>query len=297
MKVKTILIGLICLAVAAWVAKIGYFEVTDGFSLANISSSHGDSPQWEISAPNADETAEINQALNQNYSYLAKGHQAYVFESQDKRYVLKFLKFQKYRHHPIVQALPWPAIISEKLAKQAQHKVDKQEALFNSWKIAYSKLKNETLVLLIHLNYEPIFNKTITLYNKMGMPYSINLGDYVFMLQRKVEMFGDVIDSNMKEGNIESAKHLLNGLVDLYKSEYRQGIYEQDRYIVRNTGVLAQKPIQIDTGRLRESDLYKEPKRQAKEIVWKTSLLQEWLDETYPVLGSHFRDSLKALYE
>jgi hypothetical protein len=289
MNFKTILKVVFGVVLVSWGVKVAYFELTDGFSVANISSAHKDDPQWEIPALSTMDAQEVENALNQKYHYLDKGHQAYVFESEDSKYVLKFLKFQKYRHHPMVQALPLPASLNEKRQKQTLHKEDKRDALFKSWKIAFTKLKDETQVLFIHINRTPHLEKEITLYNKIGIAYHLNLADYVFMLQRKAELFADVIERDMKNGNSESAKELLDGLVALYQNEYRQGLFEEDRYIVRNTGVYLNKPIQIDTGRLREDESYKDPKRQAKEILWKTVLLQDWLDENYPELATYFK--------
>lgn len=292
MKCKSLIFPILCFFAVIWGIKFAYFELTDGFSIANISSDHMDDPRWEIPPLSDSETQEVQKALSQDYHYLGKGHQAYVFESADSNYVIKFLKFQKYRHHPIVRALPVPPPFSHTLEKQALHKIDKRDALFASWKIAFTKLKDETQVIFIHINREQPFGKNLTLYNKVGIPYRLNLGDYVFMLQRKAEMFSDVLAHHQKNGDVRSSKELLDGLIALYQSEYNQGLFEEDRYIVRNTGVLANKPIQIDTGRLRENEDYKDSDKQKQAILWKTSLLQAWLDENYPDLGRYFKQQL-----
>ena len=184
--------------------------------------------------------------------------------------------------------LTLPESLDKDRAKQLLHKQDKRDALFKSWKIAHTKLKDETLVKFIHLDLSDGFTKTVTLYNKSGTRYDVNLGEYVFLLQKKVDLLEDALANQMKNGDVASAKELLDGLLDLYVKEFRQGLYEEDRYIVRNTGVLENKPIQIDTGRLRESEELKDPKKQAEIILWKTVLLKEWLGETYPELEAHF---------
>ncbi|MBA3604088.1 MAG: hypothetical protein H0W50_10740 [Parachlamydiaceae bacterium] len=278
----------------AWGAKTAYYARTDGFSLANITSEKYDGTHWSVPPLNASESDEINQALNQEFKYLGKGHQAYVFESQDSRYVLKFIKFQKYRHHPLFAMLPLPESFEKDRSKQTLHKQDKRDALFKSWKIAHTKLKDETLVKFVHIDLSDGFKKTVTIYNRSGTRYDVDLGDYVFLLQKKVDLFEDVLASQMEKGDVADAKELLDGLLDLYMKEFRQGLYEEDRYIVRNTGVLDNKPIQIDTGRLREDEGLKKPKKQAEVILWKTTLLKEWLEETYPELGAHLNFRLGA---
>ncbi|MBA3237438.1 MAG: hypothetical protein H0T62_03690 [Parachlamydiaceae bacterium] len=289
---KRLIYGLVFCALLAWCIKISYFALTAGFSVANISSDHSDRPQWDIEPLTSIEAEEVESALAQEYSYLGKGHQAYVFESKDKRYVLKFLKFQKYRHHPIVAALPLPEFIFKILQKQKIHKEEKRDALFTSWKIAFSKLKDQTQVVFIHINRTEPFDKILTLYNKAGYAYQLDLSQYAFLLQRKADLFDETLKRQMDSGNLTEAKALLEGLFTLYQSEYQQGIFEEDRYIVRNTGVIGNKPIQIDTGRLREDDTFKGPKKQAKEILWKTTLLKEWLELHYPELASYFKGRL-----
>ncbi len=292
MKAKHYILGLFLCGLIAWGGKTAYYARTDGFSLANITSEKYDGSQWAVPPLDVSEADEINQALNQEYKYLGKGHQAYVFESQDSRYVLKFIKFQKYRHHPLFAMLPLPDSFEKDRSKQTLHKQDKRDALFKSWKIAHTKLKEETLVQFVHIDLSDGFNKTVTLQNRSGNRYDVNLGDYVFLLQKKVDLFEDVLASQMKKADVASAKELLDGLLDLYMNEFRQGLYEEDRYIVRNTGVLDNKPIQIDTGRLRENEDLKDPKKQAEIMLWKTTILKEWLGETYPELEAHLNSRL-----
>ena len=183
--------------------------------------------------------------------------------------------------------LPLPNSLEKERLKQALHKLDKRDALFKSWKIAYTKLKDETQVLFVHIDLSDSFEKTLTLYNKSGTRYSVDLSQYVFLLQKKLDLFEDVLASQMQKRDTLSAKQLIDGLLELYINEFKQGLYEEDRYIVRNTGVLQNRPIQIDTGRLRESEELKNPKKQAEVMLWKTTLLKEWLGETYPELEEH----------
>ncbi len=288
MKAKHYFLGLLFIGLMVWIAKFVYYERTDGFSLANITSEEYSDVSWRVPPLKGAEADEVNRALDQKYRYLGKGHQAYVFESEDSRYVIKFIKFQKYRHHPLYAMLPLPDLFEKDRLKHAAHKHDKRDALFKSWKIAHTKLKDETQVLFIHIDRTDPVNKTLTLYNKSGSPYQLNLNEHVFLLQKKVELFEDVLAQSL------SAKQLLDGLLELYIKEFNQGLYEEDRYIVRNTGVLNHRPIQIDVGRLREDETLKDPKKQAEVILWKTTLLKEWLKETYPELEAHLNQRLEA---
>lgn len=294
MKSKYFIFGLLFCVLTAWTAKSIYYEQTDGFSLSNITSEKYPDENWRVPPLNTADTDEVNLALSQEYRYLGKGHQAYVFESKDSRYVIKFIKFQKYRHHPLYAMVPLPETYEKDRFKHTLHKQDKRDALFKSWMIAHTKLKDETQVLFVHIDRTDSFGKELTLYNKSGTRYQINLGEHVFLLQKKVDLFEDVLAHQMQQGDIESSKQLLDGLLDLYLKEFRQGLYEEDRYIVRNTGVLDNRPIQIDTGRLREDHSLKDTRKQAEVMLWKTTLLKEWLKETYPDLEVHLDHRLET---
>ena len=58
-----------------------------------ISSNLPYNPKWDVAGPPSNE---IQSALNQNYHYLAKGAQCYVFSSSDGKYVIKFFRQSLY---------------------------------------------------------------------------------------------------------------------------------------------------------------------------------------------------------
>lgn len=286
--VLAIVLGGSCL----WGIKTAYFALTDGFSVSNISSAHPDDPLLAI-APlaNADATA-VDNALSQEFTYLAKGNHSYVFESADKQYVIKFLQFQKYRHHPLINCLPLPAALDEKRQNKTLHKEEKRDALLMSWKVAFTRLKEQTQLLYVHLNRADPVGKTLIVHNKCGLTYRLDLDRYVFMLQKKVDLFPEVLEDLVSKGDMTSAKQLLDGLLDLYLFEYQQGLFEEDRYIVRNTGVFDHRPMHLDVDRFREDDTLKLPEQQALQLQWKTALLLKWLEKLHPDLAQHLKERL-----
>lgn len=288
-----IVLGILCL----WGIKTAYFALTDGFSISNISSVHPDDSLLTI-APLADaEVDEVNTALSQEFTYLAKGNHSYVFESADKKYVIKFLQFQKYRHHPLINCLPLPAVLDEKRLKKTLHKEEKRDALLKSWKIALTKLREQTQLVFVHLNRAEPIDKTLIIHNKCGLTYHLDLNQFVFMLQRKVDLFPEALEVLVSDGNMEAAKLLLNGLLDLYISEYQMGLFEEDRYIVRNTGVFEGRPMHLDIDRFREDDALKIPAQQVLQLQWKTTYLLKWLDKLHPELAQHLKERLTEIID
>src|SRR3954464_15045331 len=63
-------------------------------SPGNITTSYS-SPEWEIPSTLIDDPQLIDQILSQKFTYFNKGSQAYVYISEDKKYILKFLKQNK----------------------------------------------------------------------------------------------------------------------------------------------------------------------------------------------------------
>jgi len=286
---------LVFLILAAFVSKKIYFWSTDGFSIANISCQTKNNPDWDVKALNADEKSEVDKALNQSYHYLAKGHQAYVFESEDKQYVIKFVKCQRHRHHPLIEMLPLPHNLETVRTKKSKRKEERQNLLFTAWKIAVDDLKEHTAVLHVHINKTQNQYGQLKLYNKIGVPYTLDLDQYVFMIQRKAESFASTIENQMAKGDVAPAKQLLDGLLDMYVAEFKKGFIENDRYIVRNTGVINNKPIQTDTGKLKRDDRNLDPIGFQKELQWKTGLLVAWLKVKYPELATHFIEGLEKI--
>lgn len=285
---KGVILTLI-VAALLWGGKTAYFGLTDGFSLSNINSNHLDDPDLAMNGLPIVEMNEIDKALNQDYFYLAKGNHSYVFESADHQYVIKFLQFQKYRHHFLISCLPLPEKFNAMRLKKTVHKEEKRTALLKSWKIAFTQLKEQTQLLFVRLNREEPFAKSLTVHNKCGIPYHLDLNRYVFMLQKKVDRMDDVLIKLVSNGDIQKAKSLLDDLLNLYVFEYTQGIYEEDRYIVRNTGVYSSRPMHLDVDRFRIDDQVKDPKNQNYHLKWKTTLLIKWLEEKYPELADYLK--------
>lgn len=293
MNFKRMTLGLALCTLSLWGAKTAYFALTDGFSVANITSEHADNPELAIAVLTDVEAAEVNQALSQEFSYLAKGHHSYVFESADKNYVIKFLKFQKYRHHPLVSYLPLPTLLDKNHLKRTVHKEKKRDVLLKSWKTAFTRLKEQTQLIYVHLNRTEPLGKTLTVRNKCGLTYRLDLDHYVFMLQKKVDLLPEALTKLVSKGDMPSAKKVLDNLLNLYSFEFEQGLFEDDRCVVRNTGVLNHVPVHLDIDRFREDDRLRDPTQQSLHLQWKTTHLVKWLEDRYPELAEHFKESLK----
>src|SRR5207253_11328582 len=66
--------------------------MTDGFSVARITSELPQGISWDTLPVSASEESALHCAVDQPYRYLGSGGQCFAFISQDNRYVIKFFK-------------------------------------------------------------------------------------------------------------------------------------------------------------------------------------------------------------
>lgn len=275
-----------------------YFYATDGFSVANITTHLANNPAWEMRPLTYQEQDEANNALSQTYRYWAKGHQAYVFISEDEKYVLKFLKFQRIRVDPWLANLPYPSFMNSWVQEKVDHKNNKLMELFKSWKIAFENLKDETALLMVHLNKTDHLNQQIKIVDPIGISHSLNLDDAVFLLQKKADLMCPQIQQWMSSNKKEDAQKMISSMLALYISEYQRGLGENDQHILRNMAILDDKPVHIDLGRFVKDEHLKNPKVYRNELVYKLLKFRIWLQTNFPELADYLTKELeKAAHE
>ncbi len=286
---------ILAILAGAGIARL-YWNLNDGFFISHITSDEPYQGEWEIRPLTDLEQHELEAALDQPYTYLAKGHQAYVFESQDQRYVIKFLKFQKLRLPALLTktSLPFPPLEHYRQTK-LQERRKRLEEIFNSWKIAFEELKNETGLVYVHLNQSHHLNKKLIITDKIGVGHVIDLDEVVFLVQKKGDVIADVITNYMAQHNMISAEKVLDDLIDFYIAENKRGFAEDDRHIARNAGLLNGKVIHIDIGRFIKDDSYAKPSVYQEAMIYKSEYFRKWLNKHYPELLPYFEMKLNHL--
>lgn len=274
-----------------------YYAVTGGFTLSNITSTLPYDERWQIKTPSAQQQFIINDALNQEYTYLGKGCQSYVFISRDGQYVIKFLKYQRFRPQMWIDLFTFIPAVEHYQNQKTLEKQEKLEKVFRSWKLAYEQLQEQTGVIYVHLNKVPMNGKKLAIRDKMNFKHQIDLENTEFLVQKRAEMFAPTIQRMMKVGDANRAKRLLDKLLILLLFEYMRGIADNDHALMQNTGVMNKEPIHIDVGQFIVNDIVKDPKVYHREIFDKTYRLREWLQKHYPELADHLINRLFAIIE
>lgn len=290
-------VGCLLLMVAvAYGIKLVYYQTTDGFHLSNITSDFAYDSRWQTADLSIAHKKELHSILNQPFHYLGKGCQSYVFGSEDEKYVIKFFKYQRFRPKPWGYYVDFLPGMKRYLRNKEAFKTKKREGVFESWKLAYEKLSEETGVVYVHLNKTATLHQPFVFYDKVGMKYKIDLDQYEFMVQKKAKMLCDEIDNLMVTGKQTHAEALLDTLLTRLLSEYRRGLADNDHALMQNTGVYDGVPIHVDVGQFAEDEGIKDPDFYLQELYTKTYKFRIWLNENHPALAKAFDKRLESLY-
>lgn len=281
MSAKKIFYTILLLTCAAIVTRV-YFRATDDFRLGNITHPMPFQESWEIPAITNLEREGINSILKQKFSYLGKGAQAYAFESEDGKYVLKFFKFKHLRPNSFSNWLPSIPPFKAYKENLAIRKHRKLYGVFEGYRLAYGVHKKESGILFVQLNPSRNLNLTATLVDKIGLTRHVDLNTVPFILQEKARTTRALVNEALSQGNVEKANQMIGQIFELYLGEYQKGIYDKDHGVMHNTGFVGERPIHLDIGKLtKEDELQKSEfwQRDLETIAWKFAT---WTRETYP---------------
>jgi glycosyltransferase involved in cell wall biosynthesis len=267
---------------------------TDGFSVARIHSDLPYNPAWESTSLDPLQQMGLNTALNQTFYYLGCGGQCFAFVSKDGQYVIKFFKhkFRKPFSYFLCTNLPEP--FEKKRLKKYHKALCKLNRDFNSYKLAYEELPEETGLLYIHLNKGKTL-PSVTIVDKLGIAHKIALSEVEFVVQKRAQLAYSYIEELMDQGDTARARIALRSIVQIIASRCQKGIFDEDARIHRNFGFIDSKPIFIDVGRFTRDPTRKDPVVYIKDIENITVRFRDWLMQTHPELVKTLDEEIHAM--
>lgn len=277
--------------VAIYAAGRLYYSLTAGFSVSNIASFYPFQAQWSVI--DAQMSQEADEALSQEYFYLGKGCQSYAFLSSDGRYVLKFLKQQNFRSPAWVTPLALISAVHNYEQSRKEHRWFRLNRVCHSWKLCFDRLRAESALLFVHLNRTDDLRKQLVLHDKLGFVHQIDLDQFQFCLQRRGEKLADWFIDQRDRGALEEASRLMHRLVDLLRSEFAQGIADDDHALIQNAGVSDGIPIHLDIGQFVQNPAIQNEQCWKQELFTKGFKLGRWLDKHWPALAVVWRERLE----
>ncbi len=249
------------------VAGLGFcFRSSPGFNVYKISSNLKPAKIWEVRSPPIEEKQNIDQILSQPFMYLGAGAQSYAFVSADGGSVLKFFRMNN------LLPKPWQG------GEKKQRKMAKLKKTFEAYRIAYEEFKEESGLLLVHLNRSSDLQKKVTLTDRKGETHLVDLDNTVFVLQKRADLIYDHLEK--LQGESAALKKALTSLFRLILTRAEKGIADEDHGVRNNFGFSADKPIQIDIGRIAQDKHAREHSRE--ELTRVASKIKAWAEEKMP---------------
>jgi len=231
--------------------------------------------RYTVDPPTSDQTTLLNTIFSRPIRYLDRGRQSYVFSSDDRQYVIKFFDAGVLK----------PSLFGRSLATLEK----RTKRLFEGYQVAYTKSRDVTGLVYTQLAPTKLGGLKGRVIDRFGFEHSIYLERVPFVVQKKVIPTREVITELLEKGEVEKAKLRLRAIVDLYVSEYQQGLIDGDRNFMYNSGFIDGNVVRIDAGRLRIDTRYKDIE------VFYPDLKKIALGRVSGWLGRHFPEYKKLL--
>jgi hypothetical protein len=234
--------------------------------------------------------------LDQPFSYLGKGSQSYVFESQDQNYVLKFYRFPSRMRRFSWLCYPFGYLFSPKrISLEKQRNQAKVTRSYTSYWLAYEHLQPETGVVYVHLHPTAHLQKKIHLKDLMGHSYQIPADTIGFILQRKGTPFLPLLKKALKQGQIETAQQMIDSLFQMIISRCSKGIIDRDTMQYDNYGWSEGSAMHLDIGRFTQKEEVKNSSFHKQEVVRVSSPLAKFLEKNSPELFLYYQQKVAEL--
>lgn len=279
---------------AGVLAKQFCYKKTDGFAHYKILSDLAFNPEW-VPHNSADEPPDLLKILDQPFYYLAKGAQSYVFASEDGQTVIKFFRIYHMSPPLWMRVLSFPHMLQPLKIRKIIAKRNELNKDFQSYKIAFEEMKEETGLLYLHLNKSSHLKKHLKIYDKIGIAYDLDMDKMEFLVQKKAKLVFPAINSLMKTEGQDAAKEAIGSLVQLLLSRCQKGIFDKDPDLNTNFGFLDRRPIQIDIGRFCHEVEPKTASMHAQEILRITDNFRQWLEANHPPLADYLLSEIHKI--
>lgn len=243
--------------------------------------------------PSQEVKHEASEILSQPFTYLSHGGQSTVYESQDKKYVIKFFNpravikenwFHQFAKLRRLNSLKW---ITNTYFRQKL----RLKKYFLRYELAFKDLKEETGLVYVHLDSSTVLSKTMELTDKEGNHHRIQLDAYPFVLQKKVELTMHHLDRLLKNGDVEGAKESVKQIYELFLSRAQKGYTDRLQTLHKNYGFFEGHAVQLDVGRIRKIPAVAEnPKKEMERVVSNITPSLAQYPELAPVLQECLND-------
>ncbi|MBM3201903.1 MAG: hypothetical protein FJZ56_05800 [Chlamydiae bacterium] len=184
----------------------------------------------------------IRDIVEKPLRYVGSGNEAIVFGSADDQYVIKFFSKKKFSEKFRLKFKPW---MRNFLKSKADKKVKKTiEETLSRYEEGLQLLPEETALVALHRYRSVEELPTCTLLDYQGKVHHIDLGEYVFVVQKKCQII------TRKEILKDRAK-FDSAFEELFKNMASRGFVNLSKgFHLPNFGIFEGKAVMIDLGNL-----------------------------------------------
>lgn len=287
-KVFYIIIFIIAIVLLGWL----YELKTGDFRITNISYElpyHS-----ELDVPTSPKQQQwLRQLLAQKFTWVGHGHQVFAFVSADHKYVLKIFKFKRLKPSFIDTIFSSIAPLQGYAEKRAKWREGRLKTLFRGYQIAYNYDRENAGLLYIHLNHTSDLQMDVEVQDRLGITHTVDIDKTAFAIQEYARKTKSILTDLLNRGQVAQASTHIRSLFDMYVAEYKQGILDQDRNILDNTGFVGERPIRLDIGKVIKDDSIKKTYRENLAKIAKNRLY-DWLKKHYPQYHEEMARDMEA---
>lgn len=235
----------VLIALLAFLTYFSCVKKARGFSYQKIHSRYGYDPRWDFGLPSPDQEKLLDRVASQTFTLFGSGKECYAFVSEDGTLVVKFFKQKHMRTQYILNYFPLSKAIqnvrSETLNRHLAHK----NRLYQSYQIAHERLRDNSAVLFIHLTKTKHLKRPICLITPKGKKLVLKLDDMEFLIQKRGDPINDFITAHP-----EKKEEIVSAVYDYLLLRNELGVGEDDQCPFRNLGLIDDKVMQMDVGKL-----------------------------------------------
>lgn len=290
LKVRTALFISLSILAIFGIARFCH-HATKGFALSKIQSNLIEDIPFEMRAQEDKEF--LNALFEQKFHYLGRGLQSFVFESEDKKFVLKLFnnRYQRKIHlFTFLSKCPFMEMWAMEQKKYYQQKLLKT---FQSYQIAFHEMKDSTGLECIHLCKTSDLPRRITLVDPLHICHEVDPNSMGFLIQKKATLVYPALKEYLSRNDFDGARQALSSLCELFFWKWRHGIADNDPLIRTNYGFCDGKAIQIDVGPLSKQSCEQTLEQRRSEITKITASLKFWLNQNAPELTAFLERELE----
>lgn len=267
LKVLKPVLVVFCVVAVLW---FGYAFFDRQFKISNVK---GEWPVASSTPITEKQQALLKEVFSEQFHYLDRGKQSFVFVSQDERYILKFFDARCLRSgdHPFIFSI------------EEEHCAKKLKQLFEGYHVGLTEDPENSGLLFLQLAPDPSYTFKVVVADRFSVKHEVDLAEVPFVLQKKAIPLRELMTTLLNKGKVNEAEKRLDQLVDMYVAGYKKGILDLDHNFMYNTGFVGDHPIRIDLGRLQLNEDIKDPQVYRKDLEKvMITRLGDWLEKYFP---------------